>query len=385
MENSELFKKLDRLNPTEEQLKTYIELRKGIFPLPLFVRTQKGNYQIVKKLEEGMSVEGIATERGIYLKTPIYPSKLADENITLDTLYKEAQKVHPDARPLTRSDVMGWESDVIVELLNESSPIWMTVHKLNERGIKFFETFPSLATLPENIQENFCVIEHTLGCDAEEVHPQYVEKMYLFIPKEKMPRTAPVEGLGLDGDNFPAPSQAPAPTETEEQPKTFPLALFLKNEKGNYFLAKDLKDGCTVEGVALQDTIILQQTIHPCKIDKNDPTVQDLKDLAKQVHPEAVPLYYNGFWGGGVMTLLLIDRKRYNQTAEMLREHGVFMPDINKSISFIGGGYVVACSEKESTTVNDIRVNWWRGSSRIRCVEEMMLAIPRSKVDPLYG
>ena len=388
MENSDLFKKLDRLNPTEEQLKTYMELRKGIFPLPLYVRDSKGNYRIVRRLKDGVTVEGIVTERGIYLKTPIYPSTFANEHTTVEDLLAEAKKVHPDARLLTSDDVMGCGKDVIVEILDESSPMRLTLHKLDEQGIKFFEDFPSFVTLPNNKYDNFHLLEHNIGCDTEEILPMYVNRMYLFVPKEKMTRTSPQEGLGLDGDNFPAPSQAPAkattPAKTKEHPDRFPLSLFLRNDKGQYFIANKLHDGRTVEGIVLQDTIILRQVIHPSKINKAEPTVQDLENLAKKVHPEAVPLYYNGFWGGGVMTLLLIDRKRYNRTAEILRKYGVFMPDINKSISFIGGGYIVASNEKNATTVNDIRVNWWRGNSRIKYVDEMILAIPRPKVDPLY-
>ncbi len=376
MKNEELFKMLDKFNPTNEQLKTYMELRKGIFPLPLYVRDSKGNYRIVRRLKDGLTVEGIVTERGIYLKTPISPSKLAAYNITVDGLYQEAQKVHPDARPLTRDDVMGSEYDTLIEMLDKSSSIYMTVQKLKQMGIHFFETFPDIITLPQDHCEK-TLLHHIVGCDCEGTHMVYADVMYLFIPKEKMPKNiGPAKGITSEGNGLPTST----PAKTEDTQERFPLSLFLKDQNGRFFVADKMLKDCTVEGIVTKDTIILRQVIHPSKINKEEPTVQDLKDLAKRVHPEAMPLYHNDL-EGGILSLLLVDRRRYNQTADTLRKYGIFMPDINKAIHFIGGRYN---TKDESAFVNHICVNWWTGSSRIKYVNDMILAIPRTKVDPFY-
>lgn len=375
MKNEELFKMLDKFNPTNEQLKTYMELRKGIFPLPLYVRDSKGNYRIVRRLKDGLTVEGIVTQRGIYLRTPIYPSKLAARNITVDGLFQEAQKVHPDARPLFKDDIFCNDSTVFA-MLDKSSNMYITVQELKKMEIHFFETFPKIITLSAEHSEK-TLVHHIIGCYSENISMMCADVMYLFIPMEKMSKnTGLTEGPGLDGNDFSAPTQA----KTEDIPEKFPLPLFLQDKTGRFFVADKIREGCTVEGIATRDTIILRQTIHPSKINKEEPTVQDLKDLAKKVHPEALPLYYNGF-EGGILTLLLIDRRRYNQTADMLRKRRIFMPDINKNIHFIGGRYN---TKDESVFVNHICVNWWTGGSRIKYVNEMILAIPRTKVDPFY-
>ena len=193
-------------------------------------------------------------------------------------------------------------------------------------------------------------------------------------------------GIGVDGCEFPEPLQKqneePSAQSSAGEDEKFPLSLFLRDEKGNYFVSALLSNGCTVEGIAVREIIILRQTIKPCNIDKPEPTVKDLCELAKKVHPYAEPIFWKGFWGGGIVTLLLLEKKRYNQTAELLRQKGVIMPDINQEISFVGES--LKRDDEPDNRVNFVRLGSYIGSGKIKGVQEMLLVIKREKVDPMY-
>jgi hypothetical protein len=380
MNNSDLFKKLNRLNPTEEQLHQYMEIKKGIYPLPLFVQLPDKTYTIVRRLSDTMDVKGIVTERGVFLFERITPDKR--KSYRYGDLLTLAQHIHPKAHPITHDDAYG-EGQNIADLIDEDSPLYMTEQMLiKKRGIK---PFGFEWTYFENSNpEQTSIVLTDIVASSETFPISYADSIPLFIPvseleydfkvvsKEPQPEKHGLDiGLGIDGCKFP-------PTQNEQEKSEFPLSLFLRDSNGKYFVRNKIVDGCTVEGVALRDTIILRQTITPCEIDKDEPTRADLFELAKQVHPYAQPLYFAGFpHGGGIITLLLLDKKRYNQTSELLKKYGVTMPDINKTLYFIGGDF------PQENFVNQIYVKWWAGGSRIKCVEEMILAIPREKIDPL--
>jgi len=381
MNNSELFKKLEKLNPTEEQLLQYIELKKDIYPLPLFVQLPDKTYTIVRRLSDTMDVKGIVTERGVFLFERITPDKR--KSYRYGDLLTLAQHIHPKAHPITHDDAYG-EGQNIADLIDEDSPLYMTEQMLiKKRGIK---PFGFEWTYFENSNpEQTSIVLTDIVASSETFPISYADTIPLFIPvselgydfkvvsKEPQPEKHGLDiGLGVDGCNFP-------PTKNAQEKSEFPLALFLRNSKGEYFVSNNIVDGCTVEGITLRDTIILRQTIAPCKIDKDEPTCADLLELAKQVHPCAQPLYFAGFpSGGGIITLLLIDKKRYNQTSELLKKRNIIMPDINDEIYFVGGDYA------QGGCVNQIRVGWWTGGTRIKCVKKMLLAIPRNQVDPMY-
>ena len=381
MKKSVLFEKLDRLNPTEEQLYEYIELKHDLYPLPLFVKLPDNSYQIVRKLNDVMDVKGIVTERGVFLYEQIVLDK--SKTYRYADLVVLAQQIHPKARPLTHDDAYG-EGQNLSDLVDEESPLYMTNQQLAiNRGVEglgfswaFFED--------DNPEQTSIVLCNIVG--GTETFPiSHVEKIHVFIPvaelgydfkaisqEQKSEKHGLDVGIGVDGCDFPI-------KQTDDSKSDFPVPLFLRNEKGDYFVSKGMCNGCTVEGVALHETIILRQTINPSKLEKVDPTQDDLIELAKQVHPKAKPLYFDGFpFGGGIVTLLLVDKKRYNKTAEILRKHGVVMPCINKELPFIGGGY------SQTNRVNIINVGWWVGGSSIKLVKEMILAIPRGEVDGYY-
>lgn len=378
MDTSELFKKLDRLNPTEEQLHQYMEIKKDIYLMPLFVQLPDKTYQIVRRLSDTMDVKGIVTERGIILFERITPDKR--KSYRYGDLLTLAQHVHPKAHPITHDDAYG-EGQNIADLIDEDSPLYMTEQMLiKKRCIKPFGF--EWAYFENSNPEQTSIVLTDIVASSETFPISYANSIPLFIPiselgydfkvvsQEPKPEKHGLDiGIGVDGCNFPPP-------QTVQEKSEFPLQLFLCNEKGEYFMGYNTIDGSDVMGIVLRDTIILRQTINPSKIDKDAPTRTDLLDLAKQVHPYAQPLYFSGFpHGGGIITLLLIDKKRYNKTAKLLQKYGVTMPDINKTIYFVGGDY------PQEEFVSQINVGWWTGASRIKCVEEMILAIPREKVD----
>ncbi len=382
MKNIKLFKKLDHLRPRIEQLKTYIELLENRFPLPLYVKLPDGSHKITRRLADNMQVEGIVTKRGIYLQQPIHPSVFAKKGTTVLDLFLAAQKVHPNARPLIRDDVFD-EGDTLAELLDTESKMSITLDMLSQRNIQFWPTFPQFAYLEKDSSSSDThMILYNLAGVCDELAFSYIDTVYLFVPAEKIDAKNLIseqeESDELGGADNAQKVMSLLPTEEER----FPLALFVVDKDGKERITNTIPEGYTVEGVALRDVIILRQTIKPCEINKENPTVDDLFALAKEVHPMAEPIYWKGFWGGGLVTLLLVDRKRYNQTAEILRKYNVIMPDINREISFVGAG------KKGKDTPNDrvshLYFNQWIGSGRIKTVKEMILMIPREKVDPLY-
>lgn len=383
MKNCLLFEKLDQLNPTEDQLRQYMELKHDLYPLPLFVQMPDKTYQIVRKLFDTMDVRGIATEQGIFLFEQIVLDN--DKSYRYEDLLPLAQQIHPKARPLILDDVLG-KGHNIADLLDENTMIHMTVQKLSKnRGILPYFTSLRLTYFTNENPEQKNIIISDICAGSESFLIAYAEKIPLFIPatalgydfkvvsqEPKQEKYGLDVGFGIDGCDFP-------PARPVQEKSEFPLSLFLRDGKGEYLIRNNIPDGCTVEGIALQDTIILRKTIAPCKIDKEEPTRTDLLELAKQVHPHARPLYFAGFpFGGGIVTLLLLDKKRYNKTAEQLKKYGVKMPDINTTLYFIGGDY------PREDFVSQINVGWWAGAVRIKCVEEMLLAIPRNMVDPMY-
>ena len=384
MENKRLFQKLDHLHPRVEQLKAYIELMLNRFPLPLYVKLPDGSHKITRRLSDNMQVEGIVTKGGIFLQQPIHPSVFAKRGTTAFDLFLAAQKVHPDARPLIRDDIFGYEgSDTLVDLLDTESKMSLTFDMLSQKDIQFWPTFPQFAYLENDSSlSGTHMILYNLAGVCDELAFSLIDTVYLFVPKEKVDAQSLIseqeKSAELGAEENAQKVMSLLPTEEER----FPLALFVVDKDGKERITNTIPEGYTVEGVALRDVIILRQTIKPCKINKENPTVDDLFALAKEVHPMAEPIYWKGFWGGGLVTLLLVDRKRYNQTAEILRKYNVIMPDINREISFVGAAPKVANTPNDR--VSHLYFNQWIGSGRIKTVKEMILMIPREKVDPLY-
>ena len=377
MNTSSLFEKLEKFNPTEEQLLQYMEIKKDIYPLPLFVQLSDKTYTIVRKLSDTMDVKGIVTERGIILIECITPDK--GKSYRYADLLPLAQQVHPKARPITHDDVLG-EGHNIADLVDEDSPLYITEQMLiKKRGIKPFDL--NWSYFMDNNPEQTSIVLTNIIASSETFPISYADNIHLFIPVSelgydfkvvsKKPHGLDV-GLDVDGCKL-------QPAQNAQEECEFPCSLFLRNGKGEYFVSKDMVADCMVEGVVLRDTIIMRQTINPSEIDKDEPTREDLLELAKQVHPYAKPLYFSGFpHGGGIITLLLIDKEKYIQTSVLLKRYGVTMPDLNEELYFIGGDY------PQENCVNEICVGWWTGGARIKCVKKMLLAIPRNQVDSMY-
>ncbi|MBP5399718.1 MAG: hypothetical protein J6Y53_04810 [Alphaproteobacteria bacterium] len=375
---------MDKINPTTDQLREYTELRtNGKFPLPLFWRDHLGECFFSNKWYENATVLGIALPDKIILRRTIEPAKWQKEQISTQDLVEHAKQIHPDALPLHFG---GDSSDGIINMLLLHGPKYLETSILLEKhGIKMPSLFEPMAYVAGGdailAQENFNIRVFQIGQREQKSVPiKLIDKMIVLIPvsgynfkvvsQESQPEKHDLDvGTGINSCDFP-------PDRTTQEKFEFSLPLFLRDTNGKYFVSNKIVDGCTVEGIALRDTIILRQTIAPCKIDKDEPTQADLFELAKQVHPCAQPLYFAGFpFGGGIITLLLIDKKKYIQTSELLRRYDVTMPDINKELYFVGGNY------HQGGYVNEIKVGCWSGGSRIKGIEEMLLAIPRNQVE----
>ena len=74
MNHIDLFRLLEAMNPTVEQLETYIGLRKHVFPTPLYIKTHINGYQITLDPDE-YEIKGIIIKTGIVLIEPLILKK----------------------------------------------------------------------------------------------------------------------------------------------------------------------------------------------------------------------------------------------------------------------------------------------------------------------
>ena len=180
MKNCLLFEKLNQLNPTEEQLRQYMELKRDLYPLPLFVQMPDKTYQIVRKLSDTMDVRGIATERGIFLFEQIALDN--EKSYCYADLLPLAQQIHPKARPLTLDDVLG-KGHNIADLLDENTLLHMTVQKLSKnRGILPYFTSLRLTYFTNENPEQKNIVISDICAGSEYFLIAYAEKIPLFIP-----------------------------------------------------------------------------------------------------------------------------------------------------------------------------------------------------------
>lgn len=376
MDNSTLLKKLEELGVTDQQLEYCLDVRRGIYPLPLYVKNANGKHRLSRKPEETDSIEGIMLQgHGVILLQPLNIKELAKENprLNLSKLTKAAHRcINEKARLLETNDVIGAEGVVLSDLIDSNSALSLTISKLRDKfpnflsGAKFacvtegFENKGNIATLTI----------HHLCIGGEPALINQTDEIYLIIPEDKLncPKDGENRGLdcgiGLDGCGM-------------RLPKELPCLLFTKDDKGNYSIKKNLCPGHTFEGIVLRNTIILRKTIKPK--DMGYKTLGELKDAAKEIHPEAEPLYFDGFaFGSGIVDLLLIDRERYQLTAELLAQQGITtMPNIECSLSY----YYKTGHSDDSSRLPLINYGWWQGQANINSIDEILLAIPREKID----
>ncbi|MBO7556051.1 MAG: hypothetical protein J6T72_01475 [Alphaproteobacteria bacterium] len=350
MNTKELLDTLDKINPTDEQLQLCLELRKNIFPLPLYVKLPNGDHALTRKLERCMTVEGIATERGIYLADKIHPIKFGNLQLTVADLYLAATEVHPDARPLNQHDIFGEGEHTLSSMKFVNSTLDIILHWLNhtkQSGDKSMEftnynhelyALPSYASLADTT-----VVMYNLYCHewSRTTPINEICDMGLFIPAKKIVTNGLkkhfAEQLGELSEHNKLFVYPPKPQEKA----TFPLSLYLRDQNGKYHISNELPvpDECEVEGIVIKDRIFLRKPITPGEIDKENPTIADLCALATAIHPEAKPLFFCGYAEQELTMLLFLFGKKYRQTAELLKEnYGIEMPSFENNIAYIAGG-----------------------------------------------
>lgn len=390
MKTIELLEKLDQMNPTHEQLQLCMELRKNIFPLPLYVKLPNGDHAITRKLERCMSVEGIATERGIYLVDKIHPIKFGNTHLTVADLYLAATEVHPDARPLNQYDIFGEGEHTLSSIKYVDSTLGIIVHQLNRHkwcGDKSMEfgnynheiyALPSYASLsdPTVVMYNIYCHEWSRTTPINEVY-----NMDLFIPAEKILTNSLKEHFAAQiSELSPQEKLLVRPPKPEEKP-TFPLVLYLRDSQGKYFTSDELPipKGCKVEGIVIKDKIFLQQMIEPCNIDKKNPTIADLCALAAKIHPEAKPLFFGGHPEHELTMLLFLFGKKYRQTAELLKYYGIETPSFDDDIAYIAGGegYLETAANATSIELLSRKNSGTRNQIGIKQIKKMFVVIPK--------
>ncbi|MBO7556054.1 MAG: hypothetical protein J6T72_01490 [Alphaproteobacteria bacterium] len=134
MDHIDIFKVLEAINPTIEQLETYIGLRKHVFPTPLYIKTHINGYQIAFDPDE-YEIKGIVIKTGIVLIEPLVLKKR--KKCTYADVLELAQKVHPNARPIIETDVM--KENTLGFLFHEHNPLSQTYKILQMMKIFIFE------------------------------------------------------------------------------------------------------------------------------------------------------------------------------------------------------------------------------------------------------
>ncbi|MBP5399822.1 MAG: hypothetical protein J6Y53_05365 [Alphaproteobacteria bacterium] len=183
---------LDKINPSNTELLEYIELRKNVFPLPLYVRLPDGKYKICHKLKENMSIKGIATQRGIFIEPQLYPSNIG-KKLTVGGLYKIAAEWYPGTRPLTEGDIYGdtpSDSNILFDLMDYTSKMKKTVYMLSRHGMdlypEIYHQSYNIAAIPKNAQPGDTSIRY-FGLDDNKIVPiGQVYNLHLFLPAENI-------------------------------------------------------------------------------------------------------------------------------------------------------------------------------------------------------
>ena len=195
MRTLELLKRLEKIDPTDEQLALCMEIRKKNFPLPLYVKLPNGEHLLTRKMEDPMIVEGIATELGIYLTAEIHPIQFGNNEVTVADLYIAAREVHPDARPLTKDDIFGKNKHNLSSLISLDSTLEIMQYELNRlkccgsRSIEFlnhnFECYalPKQALLSDTHIARYNAYIEDYEC---EVAINEIYKLGLFIPEKNI-------------------------------------------------------------------------------------------------------------------------------------------------------------------------------------------------------
>ena len=369
----ELLEQLDKMNPTDEQLALCMELRKKIFPLPLYVKLPNGDHLLTRKLEEHMTIEGIATERGIYLTAYIQPIKLRPNHETaVSDLYAAAANVHPDARPIIEDDIFGKGENTLSSLPYVDSTLGIILHVLNHGIMPSQQCFelcnyncdcyaiPSSASPSDKHIRMYNLYGSAYNVNLQKKTPiNEVTRLGLFIPAEKILTNSlkehfadQIQGLQQNEKLFVHP---PRPLEKER----FPLYLYLRDLEGKYFMSNEMPvpEGAEVEGIVIGDKIFLRQTIKPRILGKTSPSIADLKALAEKIHPQALPLFFGGESERDLVTMLYLRGKEYRQTAELLlKNYGVEMPSLDGEIAYIAGGdgYIDSAADANKIATFDL-------------------------------
>ncbi len=353
--------------------------------LPLYVKMLDGTYKIVSNLEAGMEFVGIATKRGLLLNVAISPSECKIRYVGL--LNAEAGFAYPDARPLNEDDVFNCE-DCVTDLWESSSRLFRTVKSLKEAGIELFDFSKGIVYLP--IPTSYFGVGcrlYNLGGVSDTIGIEDVSIMYLFLDKECLPEELQAvfpTGVQMETsvkreEPVPPPLVGQTSRPLSNDAKKFPLELLLSNERGDRIRSYQLKDGYKVDGVILLGgLVVLQETIKPEATGKKDMTFHDLKVMADNAYRRSRPLYDEYACCPALLTLLLLERERYQKTAKMLVVCGIKMPSIDEQVYYTKGLF------DDADYVDFVWVSGMTyGSAKISCVEEMILVAQASELLPL--
>ena len=158
--------------------------------------------------------------------------------------------------------------------------------------------------------------------------------------------------------------------------EVFPLPLFWRDHMGDYFVSDKWQQNACMMGIVLPDKIILREMIEPSKVDKELVSTQDLVELAKKIHPDAMPLHFGGRSSDGIINMLLLHGPKYFETSAMLEKYGIQMPDFAEPLAYVAGGEAILAQKNFALRVFQIGQPEQK-STAIKFIDKMLVFIPR--------